>query len=217
MHLAHTDFGTGVHECRSHRAQGDQSCIIWVDQKYHSMGHILAFVTAVNESHWQGLPAFPKSASCPTSPVAGFPGLARNPEIADSQAQWFVRRAALGFCFQFPKGGRKTHPVQEKCKLLLLLECFLLLWKMLGLHALSWAVATCLAYKSRQNRQKTSGGKKGCSFQSADNTSIFFFFPEVKSLQQKSSCLGKKIFYSFSLYAPFQYFSMCFWSFQRDV
>lgn len=50
---AHTDSATGVHEHRSHRAQGIQPCIIGTGQKCHSMGHLLAFGTAMNENHWQ--------------------------------------------------------------------------------------------------------------------------------------------------------------------
>lgn len=78
--------------------------------------------------HWdQKLPAFPKSSSCPASPETDFPSLLHTPQTADAQAQQSVRRAALGFCFEFPRGAGEMHPVQEKRELLLLLESFLFL------------------------------------------------------------------------------------------
>lgn len=93
--------------------------------------------------HWgQKLPAFPKPSSCPGSPEADFPSLLHTPQKTNAQAQQSVRRATLGFCFKFPRGAGEIHTVQEKRELLLLLGRFLFLWKILALHALSWAVAT---------------------------------------------------------------------------
>lgn len=166
--------------------------------------HALAFQAPSFDrsvDHWgKKLPAFPKPSNCPVSPKNNFPSV-----VHTAQAQQWVRRATLGFCFKFPRGTGEIHPVQEKRELLLLLERFFISLKNISSPCL---VLSCSNILSLTGLGRIGKGllrwKREHRFQSADKDLLFP--PWSKKFSGKS--LGKKIFLFFFFFLFMNHFNI---------